>query len=110
MLTGVILVHVDYVAASRPELSGMPLEMCIDASDYGICATLCQRPAPHKAPKTAAMFTQAFDKTQLNWSAMEREFYGLWKGVVKHERYNKGLRTYVYIGHKKQPVRGVHVG
>ena len=63
---GAVLKHIDYVAAMVPDQSGRPLEIFIDASDYGVCATLCQRPAPHRAPMIVAMFTKAFDKTQLN--------------------------------------------
>ena len=31
---------------------------------------------------------------------MERELYALWQGVVKHERYIRGLLCYCYIDHK----------
>ncbi len=81
----VTLVHMDHWAAAHPEESGRPLEMFIDASDFAWSATLCQRPEPHKAPKIVAITTKAFSDTQLRWSAMERELFALWRGVVSHE-------------------------
>ena len=82
-----VMVHIDYTAAADPDGSGRPLELWIDASDYGVAGTLTQRPAPHKAPQIAEMVTKCFDSTQLNWSAMEREFYALWYAVTKLERF-----------------------
>ena len=75
----VVLVHIDHDAAAKPEESGRPLAMFVDASDYGWAATLTQRPA------------KAFLDVQLRWFAMERELYALWQGVVGHERYTKGF-------------------
>ena len=96
----VVLLHVDYVAASRPERSGRPLEMFVDASDYGWAATLCQRPEPHAAPKIVAILAKGFSDVQQRWSAMERELYALWQGVVGHERMLRGFKCYCYIDHK----------
>ena len=96
----VVLHHVDFAAASDPEKSGRPLEMFVDASDYGWCATLCQRAEPQGAPKVVACIAKAFNDTQLRWSAMERELYALWKGVVGHERYLRGFKCFCYIDHK----------
>ena len=90
----------DYEAASKPEESGRPLEMFVDASDYGWAATLCQRPEPGKAPKIIAVIAKGFTDVQQRWSAMERELYALWQGVVGHERLIKGFRCYCYIDHK----------
>jgi hypothetical protein len=87
----VVLNHMDHWAAAHPELSGRPLEMFIDASDYAWSATLTQRPAPHKAPKIIAVITKAFSEVQLRWSAMERELYALWQGVVGHEKLITGV-------------------
>ena len=84
-----VLRHLDYAAAANPAASGRPLEIFIDASGYGWCATLCQRENPQGAPKIVSMIAKAFDDTQLRWSAMERELYALWRGVVGHERYLK---------------------
>ena len=69
----VVLNRMDHWVAAHPELSGRPLEMFIDASDYAWSATLTQRPAPHKAPKIIAVITKTFLEVQLRWSAMERE-------------------------------------
>ena len=83
--------HVDHVAASRPEESGRPLEMFADASDYGWAAVLTQRPEPGRAPQVVSVIAKAFQDVQLRWSAMERELYALWQGVVGHERLIKGF-------------------
>ena len=95
-----VLVHIDYEAAQNPMESGRPLELWVDASDYGWCGCLTQRPGPHRAPKIISIVAKAFDDTQLRWSAMERELYALWQAVVKHERFLKGLLCYVYVDHK----------
>ena len=76
------------------------MELFIDASDYGWAAVLCQRLHPHGVPKIIPIISKAFDPTQLRWSAMERELYALWQGVVLHERLIKGFKTYCYIDHK----------
>ncbi len=96
----VVLKHFDYAAAAQPGVTGRPLELFVDASDYGWAATLCQRPAPHKAPQIAAVVAKGFSDVQQRWSAMERELYALWQGVVSHERMVKGFRVYCYIDHK----------
>ena len=59
--------------------------MFIDASDYGWAAVLCQRPEPGKAPKIISVIAKEFTDVQQRWSAMERELYALWQGVVGHE-------------------------
>ena len=45
--TVAVLYHPDYAAAQDWAVSGRPLEMFVDASDYGWCGCLCQRPAPN---------------------------------------------------------------
>ena len=95
-----MLVHPDFEAAARPDLTGRPFENFIDASDFGWAAVLTQRPSPHAAPKIIAMIAKAFTDTQLRWSAMEREFFALWQGVTGHERLIKGFKCYCYIDHR----------
>ena len=68
----VVLAHPDYEAAQKPLQSGRPLDLFVDASDYGWCGCLCQRPHPKSAPKIIAIVARPFDETQLRWSAMER--------------------------------------
>ena len=46
------------------------------------------------------IIAKGFSDTQLRWSAMEREFYALWQGVVGLDRLIKGFHTYVYMDHK----------
>ena len=87
----VVLHHVDFAAAADAAGSGRPLEMFIDASDYGWAAVLCQRIAPQGAPKICSIIAKGFNDTQLRWSAMERELYALWQGVVGHDRLIKGF-------------------
>ena len=87
----VVLKHVDFEAAAKPHLSGRPLEMFVDASDYAWAATLCRRPEPHVAPKIVSIIAKGFSDVQQRWSAMERELYALWQGVVGHERMIRGL-------------------
>ena len=96
----VVVHHVDFTAAARPHKSGRPYEMFIDASDYGWCAILCQRPALGMAPKIVSIIAKGFTDVQQRWSAMERELYALWQGVVGHERLIKGFKCYCYIDHK----------
>jgi hypothetical protein len=89
-----VLSHMDYEAAANPAASGRPLEMFIDASDYGWSGTLTQRPTPHAAPKVISIVAKGFTDVQQRWSAMERELFALWQGVVSHERLIKGFKTY----------------
>ena len=95
-----VLRHPDFSAAQKPHDSGRPFELFVDASDFAWCGTLCQRLRPHGAPKIISMISRAFTPTQLRWSAMERELFGLWQSVIGHEKYIKGLLTYVYMDHK----------
>ena len=97
---GAVIKHIDYDAACRPHETGRPLELFIDASDYGWCAVLCQRKTPHGAPQIISMFAFAFKNEQLKWSAMERELYAMWQGVVRHDKYIKGVHIFVYVDHK----------
>ena len=70
MCDSVIITHMDHAAAAHPELSGRPLEMFIDASDYGWAAVLCQRPAPGQAPKIVSVIAKGFSDVQQRWSAI----------------------------------------
>ena len=72
----------------------------MDASDYGWAAVLTQRMEPHGPPKIIDIIAKGFDDVQLRWSAMERELYALWKGVVGFGRLIKGFPTFVYMDHK----------
>ena len=95
-----VLYHVDYEAAAHPNESGRPYEMFIDASDYGWAATLCQRQEPMGAPKIVGVVAKGFSDVQQRWSAMERELYALWQGVLAHDRMIRGFQVYCYIDHK----------
>ena len=77
-----ILHHPDFLAASRPAESGRPFEIFVDASDYGWAAVLTQRATPHGPPEIIDITAKGFSDVQLRWSAMERELYALWQGVV----------------------------
>lgn len=88
------LTHMDFGKAANPEKSGCPLEMFIDANDYGWAACLTQRLEPHAVSKIVLLISRSFSDTQLRWSAMEREFYDIWQGVVGHERLIKGFKCY----------------
>ena len=57
---GVVLAHIDYDVAIVQYQSCRLIEIFIGAIGYVVCATLCQRPAPHMAPKIVAMFTKAY--------------------------------------------------
>ena len=46
------------------------------------------------------MICKGFKDVEVRWSAMERELYALWRGVVEHEKFIKGFKVYVYIDHK----------
>ena len=71
-----------------------------DASDYGWATVLCQRLEPHGSPEIIALIAKAFQDVQLRWSAMDRELYALWQGVVGHERLIKGFKFFCYMDHK----------
>ena len=43
-----VLHHPNFEAASRPEESGCPFEIFVDASDFGWAAVLTQREVPHR--------------------------------------------------------------
>ena len=90
-----VLSHMDYEAAANPAASGRPLEMFI-ASDYGWSATSTQRPTPHAAPKVISIVAKEFTDVQRRWSAMERELFALWQGVMSHERLVKGFKTLLH--------------
>ena len=86
--------------AAHPAESGCPFEMFIDASDYAWATVLTQREVPHGAPKIVSIKGKSFDSTQQRWSAMERELYASWQGIVQHESLIKGFKVYAYIDHK----------
>ena len=94
------LACVDYRLAAKGIAGGCPLELYIDASDYAWAATLAQRPAPDKAPRPIAVFNKSLTTTEANWSAFERELYGLREGVAATEPYTKGLEVLVLMDHK----------
>ena len=73
----VTLEQIDHLNASKPEMTGRPLEMFVDASDYGYTAVLTQKPGPGQCLKIAGIVAKAFSDVQLRWSAMERELYAL---------------------------------
>ncbi len=64
--------HIDYGAAARPEVIGRPLEMFVDASDYGWAAVLCQRDRPHGAPRIISIVAKGFAEVPARWSVTER--------------------------------------
>ena len=47
-----------------------------------------------------AVIAKGFTDVQQRWSAMERELYALWQGMVGHDRLIKGFKCYCYIDHK----------
>ena len=61
---------------------------------------MTQRAMPHGPPKIIDIIAKGFSEVQLRWSAMERELYALWQGVVGLDKLIKGFRTYVYMDHK----------
>ena len=83
-----MLHHPDFKAAANTEESSRSFEIFSDASDYGWAAVLCQR------LEIIALIAKAFQDVQLRWSAMERELYALWQGVVGHERLIKGFTVF----------------
>ena len=92
---GAVLVHIDYEAAASPEKPGRALEIFIDASDFAWAATLTQRLVPHGAPKVVAISARGFTDVQQRWSAMERELFAVWQGVLSHERFIKGFKIFL---------------
>ncbi len=64
----------------------------------------------HGPPKIVDIIAKGFDDVQLRWSAMERELFALWKGVVGLEKLIKGFPTYVYMDHKNNLFFGGTVG
>ena len=88
----VVLAHPDYEAAARPDESGYPFEGFFDASDHSWAGTLTQRPEPLVAPKIIKMAGAAFTEVQRRWSAMERELYALWQGVLAFDRIIRGFK------------------
>ena len=53
------------------------------------------------APKIIKMAGVAFTDVQRIWSAMERELYALWQGVLAFDCIIRGVKLYCYIDHKK---------
>ena len=96
----VVLAHPDYEAAAKPDESGRPFEAFFDASDYSWAANLTQRPEPLVAPNIIQMAGAAFMEVQRRWSAMERELYALWQGVLAFDRIIRGFKLYCHIDHK----------
>ena len=46
------------------------------------------------------MFDKSFAAAEANWSAFERELYGLREGVAATEPYTKGFEVLVQVDHK----------
>ena len=89
----------DYVAAQDKE-SGRPLELFVDACDYGWGCTLAQRQRKGGAPKPIACYSKSFNPTEQAWSTFERELCGLKESLLYVDHLVKGFPLVVYTDHK----------
>ena len=95
----------DYKAAQDSE-SGRPLELYVDACEYGRGCTLAQRACRDGAPKPIACFSKSFSPTEQAWSTFERELSGLKESLVAVDPLVKGSPLAVYTDHQNNLFTG----
>ncbi len=89
----------DYEAAKDPT-SGRPLELYVDACEYGWGCTLAQRERPDGAPRPIACFSKSFSPTEQAWSTFERELCGLKDSLIAVDPMTRGFPLVVLTDHK----------
>ena len=89
----------DYAAAQDPE-SGRPLQLFVDACDYGWGCTLAQPTEKGGTPAPIAIFSKSFNPTEQAWSTFEREFCGIRDALKATEHLTKGFPVVLYTDHK----------
>ena len=89
----------DCAAASDPK-SGRPLELYVDACEYGWGCTLAQRMSREGAPKPIATYSKSFSPTEQAWSTFERELDGLKESLIAVDNLVRGFPLIVYTDHK----------
>ena len=55
---------------------------------------------PHEGPKVIAITAKAFAEVQRRRSAMERELYALWQGILSQDHLIRGFNMFVYIDYQ----------
>ena len=92
--------HLDRKAACNYKESGRPAMVYVDASQYGKCFVICQKPHRDKAPQIAVYKARSFSETEQKWSTLERELNGLLYFVEEGARYIEGIPTILFFDHK----------
>lgn len=95
-----VLACPDFEAASNAVESGRPVELFVDASDFGWCAILTQRDRRGGPPKIVAVKIRSSSGAQAKSIVFERECYGLSKGAQRVESYVKALTYFVHTDHQ----------
>lgn len=95
-----VIVNPDFTAAADPFGSGRPFELFSDASEYGWCVVLTQRPQKNGTPGIIGLAVRSFTATQMKWTPFEMEFFGFTKGMLKMEPYVKGFFCIAWTDHK----------
>jgi len=105
LATGAALHMPDYMAAQDPE-SGRPLELFVDACEYGWGCTLAQRERAGGAPRPIACHAKSFSPTEQAWSTFERELCGMKEALAAVDNMTRGFPMIVYTDHKNNLFTG----
>ena len=84
----IFLLNPDYITVLRT-----------DASDYGCGAHLVQI-TPEGEERTIQFASKAFDKTQLNWSTIEKECYAVFYACKKFQYILDGIQFRIEVDHQ----------
>ena len=98
--------HMPDYAAAQDANSGRPLELYVDACEYGWGCTLAQRARREGAPRPIACFSKSFSPTEQAWSTFERELNGLKESLTAVDHLIKGFPVIVYTDHKNNLFTG----
>ena len=97
--------HMPDYEAALDKGSGRPLELFVDACEYGWGCTLAQRMQKGGAPKPIACFSNSFSPTEQAWSTFERELCGMKESLAAVANMTKGFPMIVYTDHNKNSSR-----
>ena len=86
-------------AAAMDRDSGRPLEMFVDACEYGWGSVLAQRQVAGGTPRPITCHSKSFSPTEQAWSTLERELYGLKEALLADSHLIKGFPVIVYTDH-----------
>ena len=98
--------HMPDLHAAQDVSSGRPLELYVDACEYGWGCTLAQRETKGGAPKPIACYSKSFSPTEQAWSTFERELSGLKEAIIAVDPLVHGFPLIVYTDHRNNLFTG----